>query len=292
MRMLTIVLGLTLTACRTPIPTPPPLTLSPEALAQRQEQLAAAVEAHERNPNDADAIIVLGRRTAALRRYREAIAIFTEGARKHPLDARMLRQRGQRWIVLRQFDRAIDDFSRAAKLMQGLPDQAEPDATIVSGLPSTTLQSNVWYYLGLSHRLRGETREALRAYRECRKASKSADDVVSSSYWLYLTLLDAGRAEEADQVLANAVRRDDELVDNDKLYQKLLHVFRGELAAEELLREPASTVPGATFHYGIAQHFIHTGHPELARPLLEKILEGGSWTSFAYMAAEAELRRR
>jgi tetratricopeptide (TPR) repeat protein len=292
MRYILSLILVTLVSCASPIPTPPPLTLPPEALAQREAQLAEARAAYEKNPEDAEAILTLGQRLAALRRLREAIAVFSEGVKKHPRDARMLRQRGQRWITLRQFGRAIDDFSHATKLIAGLPDQAEPGAKIMNGIPSTTLQTNVWYYLGLSHYLRGDMREALRAYRSCRTASKSADDVVSSSYWLYLTLLNLEQKEEAARVLADSIRRDDELADAEDFYQKLLRVFRGEIDAEELLREPTTTVAGATFHYGIAKRFDHAGHPKLARPLLEKIIAGGQWTSFGYMAAEAELRGR
>ena len=41
---------------------------------------------------------------------------------------------------------------------------------------------------------------------------------------------------------------------------------------------------------GIAEWSKYTGHAERARPLLEKVLAGGQWTSIGYMAAEAELR--
>src|SRR5688572_11954722 len=79
------------------LPTPPPLVISAETQAQREKELAAAREAFDKNPNDADAIIWLGRRTAYLGRYKEAIDIFTDGIGKHPRDARMYRHRGHRW---------------------------------------------------------------------------------------------------------------------------------------------------------------------------------------------------
>src|SRR5688572_3302023 len=53
-----------------------------------QTKLTEGREAYTKNPNNPDAIIWLGRRTAYLGEYREAIKIFTEGIAKHPRDAR------------------------------------------------------------------------------------------------------------------------------------------------------------------------------------------------------------
>jgi len=57
--------------------------------ARAEEQLAAALADYEASPDDADAIIWYGRRTAYTGQYREAIRIYTEGIAKHPNDARM-----------------------------------------------------------------------------------------------------------------------------------------------------------------------------------------------------------
>src|SRR6185503_2528830 len=92
-RLLLFVLLITSCATRYPLP-----QMTPEVARQREEQLAAARREYERDPNDANAIIWLGRRTAYLGRYGEAIAIFTEGIRKHPRDARIYRHRGHRYI--------------------------------------------------------------------------------------------------------------------------------------------------------------------------------------------------
>src|SRR5687767_15894936 len=62
--------------------------LPPETVREREAKLAAARSSWRRNPNDAEAIIWLGRRTAYLGRYREAIEIFTQGIEIHPNDAR------------------------------------------------------------------------------------------------------------------------------------------------------------------------------------------------------------
>ncbi len=134
-------------------PTPPP----PEIAAQREADIAAALADYESNPDDADAIIWLGRRIGYTGRYRDAIEVFSEGIFKHIDDARMYRHRGHRWISMRRFDRAIEDLSHAATLVEGKPDEVEPDGQPNErGIPTSTLQSNIHYHLALAHYLKGD----------------------------------------------------------------------------------------------------------------------------------------
>lgn len=279
-----VVLLLAACATQAPLPTPPPVNLPADVKVQREEQLAAARAAYEKNPNDADAIIWLGRRTAYLGRYAEAIEIFTEGIRKHPRDARMLRHRGHRWITLRQFDRAVADLSKAASLIRGTADPIEPDGLPnVRNIPTSTLQSNIWYHLGLAHYLRGDFEKALDAYRQCMAVSKNPDGVVSTSHWLYMTLRRMGRPQEAERVL-DAISTDMDVIEN-QAYHKLLLMYRGEIAPEEM----ADTDPATL--YGIANWYFYNGQPERAHPLFERIVAEKEWAAFGTIAAEADLRR-
>ncbi len=265
--------------------------MSAELRARREKDLAAARAAYEKNPNDADAIIWLGRRTAYLGDYRGAIDIFSEGAKKHPRDARMLRHRGHRWITLRQFDRAIDDLSRAAKLIQGQPDAIEPDGLPnARNIPLTTLQSNIWYHLGLAYYLRGDFEKALDAYRECMKVSKNPDGVVSASYWTYLTLRRLGRPEEAERAL-EPISTDMDIIENSA-YQRLLLMYRGEIAPEEFASADPSNADGATILYGVGSYYVINGQPERARPVFETIVANQKqWAAFGFIAAETDLKR-
>jgi tetratricopeptide (TPR) repeat protein len=267
------------------LPTPPPLTMPDNVRIQREQDLAAAGATYEKNPNDADALIWLGRRTAYLGRYEEAVNIFTDGIRKHPRDARMLRHRGHRWITLRQFDRAIADLSKAAQMVRGQQDQIEPDGLPnARNIPTSTLQSNIWYHLGLAHYLRGEFDDALRAYRECMAVSKNPDGVVSTAHWLYMTLRRLGRNADAEQVLA-PISTDMDVIEN-QAYHKLLLMYRGEIAPEELLKEN-----DAAIHYGVANWYLYNGEREKAKQLLQRIVAEKEWAAFGTIAAEAELRR-
>jgi tetratricopeptide (TPR) repeat protein len=287
MRKLAVLLLLAACATQQRTPLPP---MSPDVRAQRERELATARAAYDQAPNDPDALIWLGRRTAYLGHYDEAIQIFTAGIEKHPNDARMLRHRGHRWITLRQFDNAVADLNRAATLAAGKPDEVEPDGLPnARNLPLTTLQSNIYYHLGLAHYLKGDFEKALDAYRACMKVSNNPDGVVSTSHWLYMTLRRLGRREEAERVL-EPISTDMEIIENGA-YHKLLLMYRGEIAPEELATSDPATVDGATILYGVGNWYVVEGQPERGRPLFERVVAGPQWSSFGYVAAETELHR-
>ena len=285
MRKLAVRLLLCACASQPGIPTPPAATMPDAVRQQREQELAAARANYEKDPNDADALIWYGRRTAYLGRYREAIDIFTDGIRRHPRDARMLRHRGHRWITLRQFDRAIEDLSKAASLIRGTEDQIEPDGLPnARNIPTSTLQSNIWYHLGLAHYLRGDFDKALAAYRECLSVSKNPDGVVSASHWLYMIHRRMGNVKEAEKVL-EPISTDMDVIEN-QAYHKLLLMYRGEIAPEELVGEADAAV-----QYGVANWYLYNGQPELARLLFQRIVAERDWAAFGTIAAEAELKR-
>ena len=288
---------LLLAACASPAPPtlpstalPPVPPLSAETQAKREQELAAARAAYEKNPADADALIWLGRRTAYLGRYAEAIEIFSEGIRRHPKDARMYRHRGHRRISLRQFADAEKDLERGVDLVRGKPDEVEPDGLPnARNIPTSTLQSNLWYHLGLARYLQGDFDGALQAYRACLQVAKNPDHLVSTSHWLYMTLRRLNQREEAERV-ADAVSHDLDVIEN-QAYHKLLLMYRGEIAPEELERQDPDTTDGATILYGIGNWYLVEGQPEKARPVFARVVAGKQPYAFGYIAAEADLNR-
>ena len=114
-----------------PLVSPDP---APDVKARMEADLAAARAALKKTPNDPDALIWVGRRTAYLGRHREAIDIFSDGVKRFPSDARFLRHRGHRYITVREFDRAIADLEKAAALVAGKP----PGSARTSSRPSAT----------------------------------------------------------------------------------------------------------------------------------------------------------
>ncbi|MFP3940339.1 MAG: tetratricopeptide repeat protein [Thermoanaerobaculia bacterium] len=268
----------------------------PDALrAEREEQLAEARARYEADPGDPDALIWLGRRTAYLGRYREAAALFSRGVERFPEDARFLRHRGHRFLTLRRLDLAEADLARAGELVRGRPDRVEPDGLPNErGIPTSTLQSNVWYHLGLARFARGDFEGALEAYRECLAVSGNPDMLVATSHWLYMTLRRLGRDGEAGEVL-EPIHADLDVIENHA-YHRLLLLYRGELAAEDLLADvEAGSLDFATLAFGVAHLHLVEGRRAEAETLFRHIVESGrddQWPAFGHLAAEAELARR
>ncbi|TDI12058.1 MAG: tetratricopeptide repeat protein [Acidobacteria bacterium] len=269
-----------------------PPELAPEVLAEREEKLAAAWADYQAHRDDADAIIWLGRRTAYLGLYRDAIAIFSEGIDKHPEDARMYRHRGHRHISVRELERAVSDLEKAAQLIAGTEDQVEPDGLPnARNIPTSTLQSNIWYHLGLAYYLQGDLDNALRAYRECEKVSGNADMLSATSHWLYMTLRLQGRSDEAREVL-KPITAELDIIENDS-YHQLLLMYKGERTPEELIRSATAGtgLENATLGYGVGNYLAYNGRQDEADAVLAKVLEGAQWAAFGYIAAEADRAR-
>ena len=300
--MLELVLALTLSGAQAQLPPQgtsllgkPLIPVPPPAAARQglEANLQAAREQYERNPNDADAIIWLGRRLAYLGRYRDAIATFTDGIRKHPADARMYRHRGHRYITVRELDKAIADFSKAAVLIAGKPDQIEPDGQPnAKNIPTSTLNTNVFYHLGLAHYLRGEFEPALKAYRECIRFSKNPDMLVATTHWLYMTLRRLDRPGEARQAL-EPISADMEIIENGS-YHRLLMVYKGTEKADALAASlAAGNLDAVTIGYGLGNWHLYNDRRDQAMIAFRQIVEknDAQWPAFGYIAAEAELAR-
>lgn len=258
-----------------------------------EANLAIAREAYAKNSGLADELIWYGRRTAYTGEYKEAIKIFTEGVKKFPNDPRIYRHRGHRYITLRCFDDAIRDFETAAKLIKGKPDQVEPDGLPnARNIPTSTLQSNIWYHLGLAYYLKGDFTKAEKAYTEGQKVSKNNDMLVATVYWRYMTLRRSGKAKEAKRLL-DSLPKDLEVIENED-YLKLIKLNRGDERPENLIsniKGDTNTLGSASLGYGIGNYFLYNGDREKAMTVFRKIVEGNQWSSFGYIAAEAELKR-
>lgn len=268
---------------------PPPL--SPEIQADREARLAAARAEAEAHPDDVDALIWLGRRTAYLGRYREAIDLYTRGLEKHPDEPRLLRHRGHRYISIRRFDLAIADLERAAGLIAGKPDEVEPDGLPnARNIPVSTLQTNVWYHLGLAYYYLGDLPNAERAFRECLQVSKNADMQVATIHWLYMILRRLGRVGEAAELLA-PIRTDMDVIEN-RSYHWLVLMYKGEIPADSILSLAGQEgLDPATLGYGVGNWHLYNGRRDEAVKAFRQVLAGDQWSAFGYIAAEADLKR-
>lgn len=267
-------------------------SLTREARRDFEAKLAEARKNAETEPS-ADNLIWLGRRIAYLGHYKDAIRVFTQGPEKFPDDARFLRHRGHRFITLRCFDLAIADLNRAAKLIKGKPDQVEPDGLPnARNTPTSTLQSNIWYHLGLAHYLKGDFKSALKAYREADKVSSNPDMQVATTHWLYMTLRRLGRKKEAAKAVA-AIKPDLDVIENADYY-KLIRLYQGTTSSDSLLKEisgEGSALSKASIGYGLGNWFLYNGQRDEAEKVFRQIILGNQWASFGHIAAEVELSR-
>jgi tetratricopeptide (TPR) repeat protein len=268
--------------------------LPAERRAAMEKDLAAAQAAFDTDPSSAEAAIWLGRRTAYLGRYQDAIRIFSAAIEKHPSDARMYRHRGHRYISVRGLDNAVADLSKAATLVEGRPDEVEPDGQPnAKNIPTSTLKTNIYYHLGLARYLKGEFAAAADAYRLCMTHSKNADMQVATAHWQYMTLRRLGREAEAAAVLA-PITADMAVIENDS-YHRLLMMYKGATAAGVLLdASTAEALDAVTIGYGVANWHLYNGRKEDARAILANLVDKYAetqWAGFGYIAAEADLAR-
>ena len=265
---------------------------SGEQKARLEADLARAQAEYDRNPASADASIWLGRRLAYLGRFRDAIEVYTKGIGSHPDEPRLYRHRGHRYITVRKFDLAVRDLQRAAELVAGKPDEIEPDgAPNRAGIPRSTLQSNIWYHLGLAHYVNGDFEKALTAYREGMKVSRVNDDMlVATSDWLYMTLRRLKRDEEARAVL-DPIREQMDVLENGAYHARLL-MYKGRRTPESVLNlNTADDVQIATQGYGVGNWHLVNGDRGKAKEIFDRVVAGRAWAAFGYIAAEADLKR-
>jgi tetratricopeptide (TPR) repeat protein len=273
-----------------PLPRP---QLEPATRRERERLLAEARAAYRGDRRDVDSLIWLGRRHAYLGHYHEAVAIYSEGIRAFPQEPRLYRHRGHRYLTLRQLDRAVTDLERAAQLVAGRPDEIEPDGLPNDrNIPTSTLQTNIWYHLGLAYYLQGELERAASAYRRCLALSHNPDMQCATSHWLYMTLRRLDREDEA-QALLEPIRQEMDVIENHA-YHRLLMFYKGHGSPAELLAE-AVAAPGAvdfaTIAYGVGNWYRVQGRPEQAERVWRSVVADREWAAFGHLAAEAELAR-
>ena len=255
------------------------------------KKYTTAFKNYEREQNNSDAIIWLGRRTAYLGNFQDAIKIYTEGIEKHPQDARMYRHRGHRYISTRQYDKAIQDFKKAVKLIEGTEDQVEPDGLPNErNIPLSTLHGNIWYHLGLAYYLQNDMKKALEAYSNRTVTEKYPDNLVSGGYWLYMINRRLGNVNAANAAIEE-VAADMDIIENMS-YHKMCLFFKGLISEEEIANQSIGTSSSDVLAYGLGNWYLYEKQDTLkTKEIYERLLEKGSRYSFAYLAAESDYKR-
>ena len=263
----------------------PPLPASEAA----QANLAQAQTNFATDPT-LDNTIWLGRRLAYVGQLAEAIQVYSDGLKRFPQAHQLYRHRGHRYISTRQFALAVADFERAAVLATGQPVEVEPDG-IPNRLnqPTSNGHFNIWYHLGLAYYLTGQLERAAAAYKVCMTYSDNPDSVCATSDWLYMTLRELGRHDEA-AVLLEPIHEGMELVESQSYHRRLL-MYKGVLSPSDLLdSEGADDIDVATQGYGVGNYYRYTGEPDKANAIFRRVLQTSNWSAFGYIAAEVALR--
>ena len=232
-----------------------------------------------------DNIIWYARRTAYLPRYLEAIDIYTKGIKMYPDEPRLYRHRGHRFISIREFDNAIADLERAAQLIEGTENQIEPDGIPnAQGIPVSSLHGNIWYHLGLAYYLKHDLTNALEAYINCRNSHSNDDNLVSSTHWLYMIQRRLGNDSLALDML-DPIHSEMNIIENVSYYN-LCKFYKGLIPMDSLVPDEGSA--GDAVKYGLANWDLYNSDRESAKKKMEQILNGPTWNSFGYIAAESD----
>ncbi len=265
--------------------------LSPEAANSLNAKYNIALKNFRAQPGNPDTHIWLGRRLAYLGEYIKAIRVFTDGIYYFPDDPRFFRHRGHRYISCRKLDLALADFEHAAKMIEGKEDRIEPDgAPNAAGIPVSTLNSNIWYHLGLTQYLLGDFENAFRSYERCYKESDNNDKKVSSGYWLFIIGKRLEKHAYCDKLM-DEIGKDMKLIENFAYHQMLMFYKSGNnpeeygLPINEIMEDP-------TRAYALGMWYFLQNNEEgksKATEIFEKIIKLPTWASFGYIAAEAEL---
>lgn len=273
---------------------PAPL-FSTEAMQKMEADLQVAKTNYEADASNADHIIWYGRRLAYMGRYDDAIAVFTRGIATHPTDARMYRHRGHRYLTTRCYTNAIADFEKAATLIKGTKDEMEPDGMPnAKNIPTSSLHSNIWYHLGLAYFLTGNLLKAEAAYSNCLQVSNNPDMYVATANWYYITLQKLGRQKQAEALL-QTIEPNMNLIENTD-YLTILLIYKGvqdaaTIRTKLLEQDTKGTVSNATVGFGLGNYYRTIGEKDKGNDVLQRVIAGPQWGSFAYMAAEMTLEK-
>lgn len=230
--------------------------------------VARAERALAADPRNVQRFIDLGVAQAGARQMQEAVRTFTRALAVAPNDPMLLRWRGHRHLSVREFDRAMADLTRGY------------------GLDSTNY--GILYHLGVLRFVRGDFNAAADAFARAQPRAPDAGELAGATDWLWMSLQRAGRAAEADAMLA---RHPDSLA-TTVAYAKRLRLYRGEIGPDALFTpSDTSDIDVATLAYGLGDWYMIKGDTARARAQFERSVKSGGWPAFGFIASEAELAR-
>ena len=202
-------------------------------------------------------------------RFREAIDALTQAAKLEPERMEAYRKRGPKYLDTLQFEQALGDYTRC--------EQAD----------GVSVMSR--YRVGMAHYLMEKYEDATAAFSDSLAIAPQDDDMyIADVYWLVLSQLRAGKADEAQKTLQQHYRPD-MYVGHHTAYEKAMRVAAGFAPMEEMLAE-LDTEPDdlqfAMTAYGLCVLLESEQKQAKANALRKKLLSrDGFWFCFSYLAA-------
>ena len=202
-------------------------------------------------------------------RFREAIDVLTQAVKLEPERMEAYRKRGPKYLDTLQFEQALADYTHC--------EQAD----------GVSVMSR--YRLGMAHYLMGKYGDAIRAFSDSLAIAPQDDDMyIADVYWLVLSQLRAGQANEAQKTLQQHYRPD-MYVGHHTAYEKAMRVAADFAPMEDMLAELDAEEDDLQFAmtaYGLCVLLEAHGETEKADALREKLLScDGFWFCFSYLAA-------
>ena len=268
----------------------PNIYVSDNARVVYESKLAEAKSNFKNNPS-ADNLIWLGRREAYLGNYETAIDLYTKGIDEYPKDARFYRHRGHRYISSRCFDLAIKDFKKAVGLTRYEDNEMEPDGLPNAlGIPTSTLQGNIYYHLGLTYYIQKKYHKARYAYEKCLKLAENNDSYVAAANWLYVIYRHLGQDRRAAKLL-NTIEDDMDLIENHS-YQTILQLYQNKIDPLDLEKEimDGQSLANTTLAFGLGNYYSINGDEDKAQYLFSMVTRGNQWSAFGYITSESRLK--
>ena len=268
----------------------PEIYVSNKARQIYESKLEQAKANLEKDPS-ADNLIWLGRREAYLGNYETAIDIYSKGTIKYPKDARFYRHRGHRFISTRCFELAIKDFKKAVGLTRYKDNEIEPDGLPNAlGIPTSTLQGNIYYHLGLTYYIQKKYHKARYAYEICLKLAENNDSYIAAANWLYVIYRHLGQDRRASKLLST-INDDMNLIENHS-YHTILKLHQGKLDPVDLENEimNGQSLANTTLAFGLGNYYSINDNEQKAQSLFDMITKGNQWSAFGYIVAESRLK--
>ena len=240
----------------------------PHGLADTDEILACRAK-----PQTYENILKLADALCWQLRFREAIDALTQAVKLEPERMEAYRKRGPKYLDTLQFERALADYTRC--------EQAD----------GVSIESR--YRIGMAQYMLQNYDAATAAFAGSLAIAPQDDDMyIADVYWLVLSQLRAGQADEAQKTFQQHYRPD-MYVGHHTAYEKAMRVAAAGFAPmEDMLAELDAEEDDLQFAmtaYGLCVLLEAHSETEKADALRQKLLvRDGFWFCFSYLAAYSD----